>query len=97
MGIQNFLAATLEAEKANYENLIASLQSELDTVTGNVAELNTSIASMNGDTKLVPEEDESAATAAPEEKFNVYGDAGYSDDVDFDEDDEDYDEDFLDE
>ena len=97
VGIQNFLAATLEAEKANYENLIASLQSELDTVTGNVAELNTSIASMNGDTKLVPEEYESAATAAPEEKFNVYGDAGYSDDVDFDEDDEDYDEDFLDE
>lgn len=100
--VNNYINATLEAEKANYENLIQSLQSNLDIVTNNMNEIDGDIANMTGAAQqaAAPEE---APQAAPEEKataeedqnYNVYGKTEYSDDEEDDEDD-DFDDDFLD-
>lgn len=99
--ISNYINATLEAEKANYENLIQSLQSNLDIVLNNTNEIDGDIANMTGAAQAAPAEAASEAAQeeekAPEDEqdYNVYGKTEYSDDEEDDEDD-DFDDDFLD-
>lgn len=100
--VSNYINATLEAEKTNYDNLIQSLQSNLDIVLNNTNEINGDIANMTGaaqqaaapedDPQAVPEE---KVTAEEDRNYNVYGKTEYSDDEEDDEDD-DFDDDFLD-
>lgn len=98
--VNNYINATLEAEKANYENLIQSLQSNLDIVVNNMNEINGNIAEMTGAAQAAQEEapqeaPEENATAEEDQNYNVYGKTEYSDDEEDDEDD-DFDDDFLD-
>ena len=100
--VSNYINATLEAEKANYDNLIQSLQSNLDIVLNNTNEINGDIANMTGATQQAeaPEDDtqavqEEKVTAEEDRNYNVYGKTEYSDDEEDDEDD-DFDDDFLD-
>lgn len=98
--ISDYIASTLEAERANYENLINSLENNLDIVTGNMDEIAGNIVALNGDTSVMPSQ-ESYEDDEPEQDYNVYGKTEYSskddDDDEDDEDDDDFDDDFLDE
>lgn len=101
--VRNYINATLEAEKANYDNLIQSLQSNLDIVLNNTNEINGDIANMTGAAQqaAAPEEatqtasEENNTTVENEQDYNVYGKTEYSNDDEDDEDD-DFDDDFLD-
>ena len=101
--VSNYINATLEAEKANYDNLIQSLQSNLDIVLNNTNEINGDIANMTGAAQqaAAPEEatqtasEENNTTVENEQDYNVYGKTEYSNDDEDDEDD-DFDDDFLD-
>lgn len=94
--VSNYIAATLEAEKANYENLIQSLENNVDIVSNNINEIAANIAALNGN-PVGQEENEEEKAAAPTEDYNVYGKTEYSDDEEDDDDDDDFDDDFLDE
>ncbi len=93
--ISNYLRATLEAERSNYENLIRTLESNSDVVADNISEINASISALNGNEYSEPEE---SVQPDEEEDYNVYGKTEYSDeeDDDYDSDDYDDDDDFLD-
>jgi ribosomal protein L12E/L44/L45/RPP1/RPP2/vacuolar-type H+-ATPase subunit H len=101
--VSNYINATLEAEKTNYDNLIQSLQSNLDIVLNNTNEINGDIANMTGAAQqaAAPEEatqtasEENNTTVENEQDYNVYGKTEYSNDDEDDEDD-DFDDDFLD-
>lgn len=101
--VSNYINATLEAEKTNYDNLIQSLQSNLDIVLNNTNEINGDIANMTGVAQqaAAPEEatqtasEENNTTVENEQDYNVYGKTEYSNDDEDDEDD-DFDDDFLD-
>ena len=101
--VSNYINATLEVEKANYDNLIQSLQSNLDIVLNNTNEINGDIANMTGAAQqaAAPEEatqtasEENNTTVENEQDYNVYGKTEYSNDDEDDEDD-DFDDDFLD-
>lgn len=101
--VSNYINATLEAEKTNYDNLIQSLQSNLDIVLNNTNEINGDIANMTGAAQqaATPEEatqtasEENNTTVENEQDYNVYGKTEYSNDDEDDEDD-DFDDDFLD-
>lgn len=101
--VSNYINATLEAEKTNYDNLIQSLQSNLDIVLNNTNEINGDIANMTGAAQqaVAPEEatqtasEENNTTIENEQDYNVYGKTEYSNDDEDDEDD-DFDDDFLD-
>ena len=101
--VSNYINATLEAEKTNYDNLIQSLQSNLDIVLNNTNEINGDIANMTGAAQqaVAPEEatqtasEENNTTVENEQDYNVYGKSEYSNDDEDDEDD-DFDDDFLD-
>lgn len=101
--VSNYINATLEAEKTNYDNLIQSLQSNLDIVLNNTNEINGDIANMTGAAQqaVAPEEatqtasEENNTTVENEQDYNVYGKTEYSND-DEDDDDDDFDDDFLD-
>lgn len=101
--VSNYINATLEAEKTNYDNLIQSLQSNLDIVLNNTNEINGDIANMTGAAQqaVAPEEatqtasEENNTTVENEQDYNVYGKTEYSNDDEDDEDD-DFDDDFLD-
>ena len=101
--VSNYINATLEAEKTNYDNLIQSLQSNLDIVLNNTNEINGDIANMTGAARqaAAPEEatqtasEENNTTVENEQDYNVYGKTEYSNDDEDDEDD-DFDDDFLD-
>ena len=101
--VSNYINATLEAEKTNYDNLIQSLQSNLDIVLNNTNEINGDIANMTGAAQqaAAPEEatqtasEENNTTVENEQDYNVYGKTEYSNDDEDDEDD-DCDDDFLD-
>ena len=91
--VSNYINATLEAEKANYDNLIQSLQSNLDIVLNNtMTGAAQQAAAPEDDPQAVPEE---KVTAEEDRNYNVYGKTEYSDDEEDDEDD-DFDDDFLD-
>lgn len=93
--ISNYLRATLEAERSNYENLIRTLESNSEVVADNISEINASISALNGNAHSEPEE---SVQPDEEEDYNVYGKTEYSDeeDDDYDSDDYDDDDDFLD-
>lgn len=99
--VSNYINATLEAEKTNYDNLIQSLQSNLDIVLNNTNEINGDIANMTGAAQqaVAPEEatqtasEENNTTVENEQDYNVYGKTEYSNDDEDDEDD-DFDDDF---
>ena len=101
--VSNYINATLEAEKTNYDILIQSLQSNLDIVLNNTNEINGDIANMTGAAQqaVAPEEatqtasEENNTTVENEQDYNVYGKTEYSNDDEDDEDD-DFDDDFLD-
>ena len=100
--VSNYINATLEAEKANYDNLIQSLQSNLDIVLNNTNEINGDIANMTGAAQqaAAPEEatqtasEENNTTVENEQDYNVYGKTEYSNDDEDDEDD-DFDDDVI--
>lgn len=100
--VSNYINATLEAEKTNYDNLIQSLQSNLDIVLNNTNEINGDIANMTGAAQqaVAPEEatqtasEENNTTVENEQDYNVYGKTEYSNDDEDDEDD-DFDDDFF--
>ena len=95
--VSGYIAATLEAEKSNYESLISSLEDNAGIVSNNIAEIEGEIRTFSGipETNMpqMPEEE-------PEQDYNVYGRTEYSSDDEDDEydDDDEYDEDddFLD-
>ena len=101
--VSNYINATLEAEKTNYDNLIQSLQSNLDIVLNNTNEINGDIANMTGAAQQAAAPEEATQTASEEDNttveneqdYNVYGKTEYSNDDEDDEDD-DFDDDFLD-
>ena len=101
--VSNYINATLEAEKTNYDNLIQSLQSNLDIVLNNTSEINGDIANMTGAAQQAAAPEEAAQTASEEDNttveneqdYNVYGKTECSNDDEDDEDD-DFDDDFLD-
>lgn len=99
--VSDYIASTLEAERSNYENLIHSLENNLEIVTENMDEIAGNIAAMNGDTSMMSQQEEDDDVMEPEEDYNVYGKTEYSskddDEDDEDEDDDDFDDDFLDE
>lgn len=95
--VSNYIAATLDAERANYDNLIQSLQSNMDIVINNMNEINGNIAELTG-TPIAQETPAEEVPAEPEQnedqEYNVYGKTEYSDEEDDEEDD--FDDDFLD-
>lgn len=96
--ISNYLAATLEAEKSNYENLIRTLESNSEIVADNMSEINASINALNGNANQAPENVAEEDDDTTEQDYNVYGKTEYSDDDDENDDDfdDDDDDDFLD-
>lgn len=95
--ISQYINATLQAERANYENLIKSLEENAARVSDNMAELDTSINMMNG----VPEQTSQADSAfeSEEDNYNVYGkteytkkDDEYDDGYDYEYEEDEYDE-----
>lgn len=95
--ISQYINATLQAERANYENLIKSLEDNAARVSDNMAELDSSINQMNGVQEQPAQSD--SAFDSTEDEYNVYGKTEYTqneedDGYDYDyEEDEDYDED----
>ena len=92
--ISQYINATLQAERANYENLIKSLEENAARVADNMTELDSSINQMNG----VPEQTDSAFNT-DEDVYNVYGkteytpkDNDYDDEYDEYDDEDDYDD-----
>ncbi len=95
--VSSYMNATLEAEKSNYENLIQSLQSNLDIVVNNLQEINTNISQMTGAPVAEPEDYTEDEESDDDQDYNVYGKTEYSDDDEDDIDEEDdFDDDFLD-
>lgn len=100
--VSNYLTATLEAEKSNYQNLINSLQSNVDIVSGNIDEMNASISSITGVAAApVPQGNEAADDYSnyddeDDQDYNVYGKTEYTEDDDESEEEDDFDDDFLD-
>lgn len=104
--ISQYIDATLQAERANYENLIKSLEDNSTRVASNMAELDTSINQMNGVIEQSAQVD--SAFDTKEDEYNVYGKTEYTSkedeyDDEYDEyddddyDDEDDDDEYLDE
>lgn len=94
--VSSYINATLEAEKANYGNLIQSLQSNLDVVINNMSEINGNISELTGTPVAVPESQPEEEEEPEEQDYNVYGKTEYSDDDDDLDDEDDFDDDFLD-
>ena len=53
MGIRNYVEATMEAERANYENLIAALNNDFVIANANIAEVQNQIVEFTGDPSSV--------------------------------------------
>lgn len=96
--ISQYINATLQAEKSNYENLINSLEEYSARVANNMAELDSSIAQINGISEQPQQQTEdSAFDSNDEDDYNVYGKTEYnSDDSEDDYDDEYEDDDYED-
>ena len=67
MGIRNYVEATMEAERANYENLIAALNNDFVIANANIAEVQNQIVEFTGDP--------SSVTRAPQIKTAANGKA----------------------
>lgn len=53
-GLRNYVEATLNAERANYENLIATLEQDYTIVSANIEEIQGQIVEFTGDPNSVP-------------------------------------------
>ena len=53
MGLRNYVEATLNAERANYENLIATLEQDYTIVSANIEEIQGQIVDFTGDPNSV--------------------------------------------
>jgi vacuolar-type H+-ATPase subunit H len=90
--ISQYIEATLQAERTNFDNLIKSLEDNANLVADNIAELDYGIGQLNG----TPDQGQAAEEPyddEPQENYNVYGKTEY----DEDQDDDDYDDDYDDE
>lgn len=88
--ISSYIEATLQAERANYENLIKSLEENSLLVADNIAELDSSIAQINGMPQ--PAQPEQSDSAFGDDDYNVYG----RDDDDYDDyGDDEYDDEYY--
>ena len=94
--ISQYIDATLQAERANYENLIKSLEDNSARVADNMAELDSSINQMNGVAEQQPAQVDSAFDTE-EDEYNVYGKTEYtSKDDEYDDEYDEYDDDEYD-
>ena len=102
--MRDFFAATLEADRENYKNLVDSLENSVFTLDTNMNEVDTSISLLTGVSPIqpVPEAQTGYQPAKAADDDDDYDDDydDYEDDdeeEEEDEDDEDFDDDFLDE
>lgn len=95
--ISRYINATLQAERANYENLIKSLEDNSVLVGDNMAELDAGISQMTGVPQQTQADAGDSAFADDEDDYNVYGKSEYADDDEYDEYDDEYDGDYDDE
>mgnify|MGYP003231216958 FL=1 len=93
--ISQYINATLQAERANYENLIKSLEDNASRVADNMAELDSSLAQINGAPDISQQPAGDSAFDSQDD-YNVYGKTEYSSDDKGDYDDEDEDGDYYD-
>lgn len=68
MGIRNYVEATMEAERANYENLLQALNNDYIMANANMEEIQSQIVEFTGDPNSV--------TRAPQMKMAANGKAG---------------------
>lgn len=92
--ISQYINATLQAERANYENLIKSLEENSLLVSDNMAELDASISQISGVPQQMQPDAGDSAFADDADDYNVYGKTEYADD---EYDDEEYDDEYDDE
>ncbi|MBR6173113.1 MAG: hypothetical protein IKQ49_08115 [Eubacterium sp.] len=102
--MRDFFAATLEADRENYKNLVDSLENSVFTLDTNMNEVDTSISLLTGVSPIQPVPE--AQAGYPQSKAASDDDDYDDEDFDFDdeeeeeddeEDDEDFEDDFLDE
>ena len=92
--MRNFFAATLEADRENYKNLIDSLENSVFTLETNMSEVDTSISLLTGVAPIptVPAAQGGYANNYPANQANNYNANGLDDDLDDLDDDFDPDE-----
>ena len=102
--MRDFFAATLEADRENYKNLVDSLENSVFTLETNMSEVDASIGLLTGVAPVQPIPEAQPNYAAPQQGFAAQklsqaadDDDEFDDDEEFDPDDEDYDDDFDDE
>ncbi len=100
--MRSFLAASLEADRENYRNLVETLEDQVFSLENNIADVDSSIGYITGEP--VPVQSAKSAPVPEEEEYEEYDeeeeiDESYDDEEDDyeDEDDDDFDDDdFLD-
>jgi vacuolar-type H+-ATPase subunit H len=100
--MRDFFAATLEADRENYKNLVDSLENSVFTLETNMSEVDASIGLLTGVAPVQPIPEAQPNYAAPQQSYaaqkltQAADDDDFDDDEEFDPDDEDYDDDFDD-
>ena len=101
--MRDFFAATLEADRENYKNLVDSLENSVFTLETNMSEVDASIGLLTGVAPVQPIPEAQPNYAAPQQSYAAQklsqatdDDDDFDDDEEFDPDDEDYDDDFDD-
>ncbi len=108
--MRDFFAATLEADRENYKNLVDSLENSVFTLETNMSEVDASIGLLTGVAPVQPIQQAQPSYAAqqmqmaaadddfdPDDEDYDDEDEDFDDDSDYDDEDEDEDDDFLDE
>ena len=101
--MRDFFAATLEADRENYKNLVDSLENSVFTLDTNMNEVDTSISLLTGVSPIqpVPEAQagypQSQAASDDDDYDDEDFDVDDEEEEDDEEDDEDFEDDFLDE
>ena len=92
--MKDFFAATLEADRENYKNLIDSLENSVFTLETNMSEVDASIGLLTGVVPVAPIQQAQPAYAPQQMAAPAAGgDYDFDEDEDFDEEEEDFDED----
>lgn len=91
--MRDFFAATLEADRENYKNLVDSLENSVFTLETNMSEVDASIGLLTGVAPVAPIPEAQPNYAAQKINAAATNDDYDDDDYDPDEDDEDEDED----
>ena len=99
--MRDFFAATLEADRENYKNLVDSLENSVFTLDTNMNEVDTSISLLTGVSPIQPiPEAQAGYQPAQSAADDDYDDEDFDfddEEEDDEEDDEDFEDDFLDE